>query len=638
MVPSVRVGAESWVDAVLAAILPSHDPACTGPGAVEPADCAEPADSAEPTNSPEPTSSAMLVDGAEPIDSAEPATAEPVEGADPADRAEPANVAVPTGRSELANSAESADRMEPVEGAELADSVEPANSAEPANSVEPANSAESADSAGPTEHPASIFAAATGLAAADLLVELVPADLDDFTLGEALRATERVASWAASVQARIIQEMTARAGSHAEWVRDDVAALLRMTGQAAQILTNRSETLELVPELHSALATGRVDTRRVDTVVRTATPMGVAAMRDVVTELLPRAGEMTAPQLRDAIRDAEAVRDAAALEVRAEAAQADRCVVMETAPDAMAWITAYLPAADAMTVWSAIDALARRPDSLDGRKLDQRRADALTETMRAVLDRGTGADGTPLPRAHGRHPHLSVIASPEVLVPGAVGVATLEGYGPVPASVARRVAADADWRAVGIDPLTGEAAGISSGCYRPSEKLAAALVARDVTCTFPGCRQPAVRCDLDHIVPFDPDRPAAEQTCYVNLHALCRRHHRLKTSRRWSVERDADTGRTTWTDHTGREHTRDPVPLDRFSSSPAPRPADDGVPDGVPHGGPSGGGPSGGGPFDDRPPESRPPASRSSEGPPPESPPPDGSSSDDHPPGDPPPF
>lgn len=38
--------------------------------------------------------------------------------------------------------------------------------------------------------------------------------------------------------------------------------------------------------------------------------------------------------------------------------------------------------------------------------------------------------------------------------------------------------------------------------YEPSQALRNLVRARSVTCTAPGCRRPAVQCDLDHTVPY----------------------------------------------------------------------------------------------------------------------------------------
>lgn len=87
--------------------------------------------------------------------------------------------------------------------------------------------------------------------------------------------------------------------------------------------------------------------------------------------------------------------------------------------------------------------------------------------------------------------------------------------------------------------------------YRPSQRLAAIVRARDGICRFPGCSVRAVSCDLDHTVPFDHANPAwGGCTVEQNLACLCRRHHRLKTSGRWKV-RQLGGGRLEWTTPSG---------------------------------------------------------------------------------------
>jgi hypothetical protein len=49
--------------------------------------------------------------------------------------------------------------------------------------------------------------------------------------------------------------------------------------------------------------------------------------------------------------------------------------------------------------------------------------------------------------------------------------------------------------------------------YRPSSALQRLIRARTVTCSGPGCRRPAVRCDLDHTIPYDD----GGLTCECNL-------------------------------------------------------------------------------------------------------------------------
>ncbi|MFD2023913.1 HNH endonuclease [Promicromonospora aerolata] len=146
----------------------------------------------------------------------------------------------------------------------------------------------------------------------------------------------------------------------------------------------------------------------------------------------------------------------------------------------------------------------------------------------------------------------------------------LRGFGPIPADVARVIATDATWQRLLTDPSTGVLTDYSTTTYRPGKVLSAAVQARDETCTFPfGCDSPAAWDDLDHIVPFDHDLDPATsppgtpgQTRAANLQPLCRKHHLLKTHAGWGVVRDPDTGITTWTTPTGRQHERPPTVLD----------------------------------------------------------------------------
>jgi hypothetical protein len=73
-------------------------------------------------------------------------------------------------------------------------------------------------------------------------------------------------------------------------------------------------------------------------------------------------------------------------------------------------------------------------------------------------------------------------------------------------------------------------------------------------CCFPGSRQPADRCDLDHGLPFP-----AGPTCEANLIPLCRHHHRAKTHGGWRWRRAPDDDTVIWTAPTGHEY-QVPIP------------------------------------------------------------------------------
>ena len=89
--------------------------------------------------------------------------------------------------------------------------------------------------------------------------------------------------------------------------------------------------------------------------------------------------------------------------------------------------------------------------------------------------------------------------------------------------------------------------------YRPPPRLKEYIAARDLTCRFPRCRQPAWRGDLDHTIPYDN----GGLTCHCNLGGLCRTHHILKHHPHWNL-RQTTPGTFTWTTPPGRTHTANP--------------------------------------------------------------------------------
>jgi hypothetical protein len=79
------------------------------------------------------------------------------------------------------------------------------------------------------------------------------------------------------------------------------------------------------------------------------------------------------------------------------------------------------------------------------------------------------------------------------------------------------------------------------------------VVARDITCTFSGCRQPAWRTDLDHTVPWHH----GGATSSANLGARCRTHHQIKQLSGWKLEQ-SPAGAFAWTTPAGNTYTTTP--------------------------------------------------------------------------------
>jgi hypothetical protein len=90
--------------------------------------------------------------------------------------------------------------------------------------------------------------------------------------------------------------------------------------------------------------------------------------------------------------------------------------------------------------------------------------------------------------------------------------------------------------------------------YEPGQRLQNLIRARTATCSAPGCRRPAARCDLDHTIPYNH----GGRTCECNLAPLCRHHHHCKQAEGWRLEQ-ITPGIMRWTTPAGRHYTTTPT-------------------------------------------------------------------------------
>jgi hypothetical protein len=429
----------------------------------------------------------------------------------------------------------------------------------------------------------------------DLLESVDVADLGEADLLGVVAGWQQVVDLATAAQAAAIAELAERRPLSSSFPVDDVACALSTTSHAAQALVGRARGLADHPVLADRLRAGALDPRKVDVLLDEVARLPLADADDVLRAALAGADGLTAPLLRRRVRRLVAAVDPEAAAKRAEKSRAERCVRVEPGGDAMAWFTAFLPADQAHGAFAAIDALARNARTAgDERTLDQRRADVFADVFDAILASGVTPDGTPLPTQQGAPVGLQLTLAATTLAGDDDMPGELAGYGPLPAPIARDLARRADrFRPILTDDAghvlavsdrtySTQALGLGRGApppqipsergpaaagpegrsesvdvaagqigYRPNAALRRLVVARDETCVFPGCRQPATSCDLDHAEPFDAARPAVDQTCAENLQPLCRHHHRSKTHHGWSVHRDPITGDTRTTSPTG---------------------------------------------------------------------------------------
>jgi hypothetical protein len=173
-----------------------------------------------------------------------------------------------------------------------------------------------------------------------------------------------------------------------------------------------------------------------------------------------------------------------------------------------------------------------------------KRADALTQLAAAYL-----SDSLNENLNHRRPVTVNLTIDLPTLLGLAENPGQIAGYGAIPASVARELAADAKWRRFITDPITGNLIDYGRQSYEPPQDLKDFLIARDQTCRFPGCRQSARRSDIDHVQAWDD----GGETSAENLGVLCRRHHQLKTHGGWKLISKSD-GSCEWTSPLGRKY------------------------------------------------------------------------------------
>jgi hypothetical protein len=387
------------------------------------------------------------------------------------------------------------------------------------------------------------------------------------TLNE-LRAAERLASWAAAQRVRLVAEVHSRAawGNHSwsgpqnplaftEAVTETAALLKLSEGSAARLV---SESLTLTGPLHrtlEALEDGRLCQSRASVIVEQSRTLPEEALPAFESEILETAAELNRPKLAARCRRLREKLHPETITARRTRAAADRCVLFEPAQDGMAWLSAYLPAEQALAIHTSVDAAARSLRSgEDPRTLPQLRADILADILLGAATPGSGGETG----SAGRAPAAKI----QVTVPvfSLMGLtdepAELEGYGPIPADAARELAANAtSFMRLLTHPYTGAVLGLDRTRYRPSEDLRTWVQIREKTCSFYGCNRPATRCELDHVTAWSEDG----RTCEDNLYPLCKRHHMLKHQSGWTPEPNPSGG-LSWTSPGGQIYSSSPEP------------------------------------------------------------------------------
>jgi hypothetical protein len=130
--------------------------------------------------------------------------------------------------------------------------------------------------------------------------------------------------------------------------------------------------------------------------------------------------------------------------------------------------------------------------------------------------------------------------------------AMLDGYGPIPPSMARRLVADGaeSFRRVLIDPRDGAPLEIGRSSYRVTKAQRQWLRLRDGRCPFPGCSNQSLDNEADHVLAW----AAGGTTGVSNLGQPCRRHHRLRHTTAWTPTPPGKNQPPAWISPAGRHY------------------------------------------------------------------------------------
>jgi Domain of unknown function (DUF222)/HNH endonuclease len=205
----------------------------------------------------------------------------------------------------------------------------------------------------------------------------------------------------------------------------------------------------------------------------------------------------------------------------------------------------------------------------EDRTLTQLRADTAAAVLLDAKAAGgfpsTGSADAGLPNGAGSNPYaidLSRIPAPKADVLVTVPVfsllgltdepADLDGYGPIPASMARRLVADgaSSFYRVLVDPRDGAPLEIGRTSYRLPESMKRWIRMRDGRCTFPGCNNHTQDNETDHLTAWQH----GGTTGISNLGQLCPKHHRLKHASAWTPTPATKNEPPGWTSPTGRRY------------------------------------------------------------------------------------
>lgn len=341
----------------------------------------------------------------------------------------------------------------------------------------------------------------------DTLLTLDPG-ADESALVAQIAALERLKSAAAAAQARAAAAFAA--ARRAAEIAAGIPARRRGRGVAAEIALARHDSpargnrhlgfgqalVHEMPHTLAALECGVLSEWRATLIVRESACLDVEDRRTLDAEMCADPSRLEGLGDRRIAAEAKAIAyrlDPHAVVERAARAENERCVTVRPAPDCMTYLTALLPMAQGVSVYAALKRAA--DTSGDGRGRGQVMADTLVERV-------TGrSSATAVPVA------VNLVLTDETLLGGSTEPATVPGYGPIPAGVARQLVeaavCDRDSRAtlrrLYRHPRSAALVTMESRARFFPKGLARFIALRDGTCRTPYCDAPIRH--TDHATP-----------------------------------------------------------------------------------------------------------------------------------------
>jgi Domain of unknown function (DUF222) len=368
---------------------------------------------------------------------------------------------------------------------------------------------------------------------------------DEAALVEQIAELERVKSAAAAGQARAAASLDEM--RRAEEATAGVPARQRGRGVASEIALARRDSpargnrhlgfakalVYEMPHTLAALECGALSEWRATILVRESACLDVEDRRALDAELCADVSGLDGmgdKRIAAAAKDIAYRLNAEAVVDRAAKAEADRTVTIRPAPDCMTYVTALLPVAQGVGVYAALKRAA--DTTFDDRSRGQVMADTLVERVT-----GRPAEA-PEPVA------VNLVLSDETLLGGDDAPAVIEGYGPIPAAVARGLVrgavtderSKATLRRLYRHPRTGALVAMESRARCFPRGLATFIGLRDQTCRTPYCDAPIRH--RDHAQPRNRGGPTSAR----NGLGECEHCNYVKEAPGWRVTAGEENG------------------------------------------------------------------------------------------------